>query len=496
MKDITRVINNCCLKNRYQAILLWIIVGFIIYFSFLSITRVYSFNSYYYDLGIFDQVVYNTSRGRILEMTNQAFNKNLNRLAIHFDPILIFFAIPYWFFPHFSILLFFQVLIVATGAMAIYKLSQLMIKNNFISFFFAVIYLLNFQIQRAILFDFHPVVLSTSFLLWAAYFYEKRRFFCFYLMIFLSLLTKEHVGLVILFWGVYLFLIKKDFKNSLLAGFLGLLFFILANQFIIPYFRGEAHFAIRYYSDLGGSMKEVFLNLIKNPLLIFEKLISQENFEYHRRLLFGNFFSLFSFPTFLISLPEYLINLLSKNSNMRGYYFHYQSIIVAFSFYSLILGYKKFSQLFKSPLIHQGAMIIFIVGNLFLYHHYSPLPFFSREPVKYSVDKNKIKSVLLWQKKLADEKIKMATTPKLAPFFTQRISYYNFLYDPTFHSLGYTDEEIFSKKKDVYKLADYIVIFKEEINTKPARQIFKNFQEDKNYQLLYNKNSILVFKKR
>lgn len=482
-------------KNLTEIILVFSIVFFVIYFFYLSLIRVYSLNSYYYDLGIFDQVVYNTSRGRILEMTNQSFNKNLNRLAIHFDPILIFFSLPYWFFPHFSLLLFFQILIIASGAVAIYKLSQLIIKNNFISLFFAAVYLLNFQIQRAILFDFHPVVLSTSFLLWAAYFYEKRRFFYFYLMIFLSLFTKEHLGLVILFWGIYLFIIKKDFKNSLLMGFLGFLFFILTNQFIIPYFRGESHFAVKYYSHFGGSVKDVFLSLMRNPLLIIGKMISLKNWDYHRRLLLGNFYSFFSFPAYLISFPEYLINLLSSNQNMRSFYFHYQSVIVAFSFYSLILGYKKFSQLFANQIIRQGAMIIFIVGNLFLYHNYSPLPLFTRESVKYSVDKNKIKSVLFWQKKLADEKIKVATTPKLAPFFTQRIYYYNFLYDPTFHSLGYTDEEIFIKKKDVYKLVDYVVIFKDEIKTKPAKDIFKNFLKDKNYHLLYNKNSILVFKR-
>lgn len=482
-------------KNFLEILLLLNMLIFLIYFSYLAIIRVYSFNSYYYDLGIMDQVVYNSSRGRILQMTNPTFNQNLSRLAIHFDPILIFFAPFYWIYSHFSILLFFQVLIVAMGALAIFKLSNLIIKNQLISLLFSLSYLLNFQIQRAILFDFHAVVLSTAILLWAAYFYEKKNYRWFYFFIFLSLFTKEHLGLVILFWGVYLFIFRKDFKNAVKIAFLGGGFFVLVNSFIIPYYRGETHFALGYYSDLGDSTREIFFNLIKNPMLIIEKIIAEKNWDYHQRLLFGNFYSLFSLTAWLIATPEYLINLLSKNGNMRSYYFHYQSVIVAFSFYSLVLGFKKSTVIFKNKIFFYLSLMIFVSGNIFLYHFYSPLPFFSREPVKYKIDKNRLKSIFFWQKKLKDDEIKLATTPKIAPFFTQRKFYYNFLYDPAFHSLGYSDEEIYLKKRNVYLLADYVIINKDEIKTKAAIKLYDNFLKDKSFHLIYNKNNILVFKK-
>lgn len=483
-------------KKPHEIILLISVLVFILYFSYLSVIRVNSFNSHYYDLGIMNQVVYNTSRGRVLEMTNPTFNQNLSRLAIHFDPILVLFAPLYLIFSHFSLLLIFQGVIVAMGAIAVYKLSHLIIKKKLLSLFFSLIYLLNFQIERAVLFDFHPVVLVTGILLWAAYFYEKKNYFWFYFFIFLSLLTKEHLGLIVFFWGSYLFIFKRDFKNGVLISLLGMIFFIAINNFIIPYFRGEVHFAFRYYSNFGDSSQKIFFNLLKNPFLILEKIIAGENWAYHQRLITGNFYSLFSFLTLLIALPEYLINLLSANSNMRSYYFHYQSVIIAFSFYSLILGYKKFNEVFRSQVVRRLALIIFISGNIYLYHFYSPLPFFTKEPVKYKINKDKLKTVLFWQRKLNDEKIKISTTPKIAPFFTQRIYYYNFLYDPSYHSLGYSDEQIFAKKSEVYKLADYVIIDKDEVKTTAAVRLYNNFLKDKHYQLVYNKSNILVYKKK
>lgn len=483
-------------KNRYLLLfLLFIIVIFSAYFSYLSIKRVYSFNSYYYDLGIMEQVVYNSSRGRILEMTNQTFDKNMNRLAIHFDPILVMFAPFYRIFPHFSILLIFQSLINGLGALAIFLLGKKIIKNEKISFLFSLFYLLNFQNQRAILFDFHSVVLSTSFFLFAAYFYEIKKYFWFFFFIFLSLLTKEHVGLIVFFFGLYLLVFRRNLRIGFFTVFLGSLFFIVTNNWLIPYFRQDSHFALKYFSDFGFNQKEIFFSLIKRPDLIINKIFSLRNFKYHQRLLLGNSYSFFSPLVYLIAFPEYLINLLSSNGNMRSYYFHYQSIIIAFSFYSLIKGYRNFYDLVKNKIIRLFVFFMFLLGNVYLFYHYSPLPYFTKEPVNYQINKNQLLIILNWANKLKDENIKLATTPKLAPFFTHRIFYLDFLYDSSLHSQGYSDEEIFIAKKSSYRQVNYVIIYKREIKTKAAKKIYQQLLEDKNYHLIFNQNEIEVFKK-
>src|SRR3989344_7679461 len=155
---------------KFQIFISVFILVFIAVFSYLSIKRYRTLNSYYYDLGIMNQVVYNTSQGRFLEMTNQDLKKNVSRLAIHFDPILAAFAPFYKLYEGPEVLLIGQAIILGLGALAVYLISQKILKKNLTSLIFSLTYLLYFSIQRAVLFDFHSVTLTTTFFLFALYF--------------------------------------------------------------------------------------------------------------------------------------------------------------------------------------------------------------------------------------------------------------------------------------------------------------------------------------
>jgi len=224
--------NNETMKNYiYKIILGLAIIFFIFIFSYLSIKRYRTLNSYYYDLGIMNQVVYNTSRGRFLEMTNQDLKKNVSRLAIHFDPILAAFAPLYKFYEGPEILLIGQTIILGLGALAVFLISQKILKKNPISLIFALTYLSYFTVQRTVLFDFHAVALATTFFLFALYFNLMKKNLWYYFFIFLSLMTKEHVGLVVFFLGTYLFFVKKERKMGIVTAVSGIIFFF--NQLFI-----------------------------------------------------------------------------------------------------------------------------------------------------------------------------------------------------------------------------------------------------------------------
>lgn len=79
------------LRKKYvaTAAAVALIVLYIAVFSYLSVARYLSFGSHYYDLGIMDQVVFNTSEGRTLRMTNPEIAQNTSRFSVHFDPLLV-----------------------------------------------------------------------------------------------------------------------------------------------------------------------------------------------------------------------------------------------------------------------------------------------------------------------------------------------------------------------------------------------------------------------
>lgn len=486
--------NKIQMTNKFQIsnlkfkILLWLsIIFFVIFFSYIAIRRYQTLNSYYYDLGIMNQVVYNTSRGRFLEMTNQDLMKNVSRLAIHFDPILAFFSPFYLFYPGPEVLLVSQVIIVSLGAWAVFLISKRILKKDLISFIFSLSYLFYFAVQRVVLFDFHAVSLATTFFLFALYFQEIKKWRYFFVFIILALLTKEHIGLVVFMLGIYQFFLKKERKIGWLSAAVGLIFFISTVYFIIPYFRGNEHFAMKYFYNLKERYKDIIINGLSYSKMILTPVI----------------YSIFSPLSLLISLPEWAINTFSLNNNQRSFFFHYNSVIVSFLFYSLILGYKNFNKLVKNKLIKNIVFFIFIFLNLYSIYIYNPLPYFVKNPVKYQdinpITKNSIK---FWQEKLKDEKIIVSTTPKLAPFFTNRITYHNFLYDSAYSEMGLIDNDII-KTIDDYKIADYVIVYRPEIGDIDKANLpvkfYQKLREDKNYQVIFsddlNEKSIEVYKK-
>lgn len=475
-------------KDKYLIFLFFTVLILTIIFSYLAIKRVNTLNSHYYDLGIMNQVVYNTSKGRFLEMTNPTFLTNMSRLAIHFDPILAFFALFYLVYPSFEVLLISQTFIVFLGAIPLYLLAKKILKNNLLSIILSLSYLFYFPNQRVVLFDFHPISLATTFLLFAFYFNYLKKYFWFYFFVFLSLLTKEHVGLVVAFFGIYQFIFEKKRKVGAITFFLGLLTFFLTYQIVIPYFRQDKHFAIDYYADIKLRIQDILIN----------------GLDYLNKLIPPVFLSLFSPKTLFIAIPELAINILSKNNNMRAIYFHYNSLIVAVFYFSLIWGVKNLQNIFlKQKKFFYLSIITFIITNLNSIYLYNPFPFFTKKKVSYQeITEIKKNSIKIWQEKLKDDKIKVSTTPKLAPFFTNRQYYYNFLFDPAYREVGIEDNFII-KKSDKYKLVDYVIINKEEIGNLSKGSLslifYNQLTNDKSFQLIYSDNrddkSIEVYKK-
>ena len=78
------------LARREERVAIALVAAYVLLFGALSLIRHWSFHSTGLDLGVFDQVVWNTSQGRFMEST-----LSLDRCAPHsffgdhFSPILV-----------------------------------------------------------------------------------------------------------------------------------------------------------------------------------------------------------------------------------------------------------------------------------------------------------------------------------------------------------------------------------------------------------------------
>jgi uncharacterized membrane protein len=501
----------------WSTFLLWVfILAYIAYFSYFTVLRYKTLSASYFDLGIMHQTVYNTYEGiihhdpdRFLELTNpHGGGAQITRMAIHNDVILGLLAIFYFFNNTPSTLVVLQTIVMALGAVAVYKIAQFVFKNNqIIPLVFASAYLMYTPLQRANIFDFHGVALATTFLLFMFYFWLTEKYKLSFLFFVLSVLTKEEIPLVTLFFGLYILArgheekmstifqnplktIKDMWKHFLCvkeneprnAGFavsiiiLSITYFALTMLYIIPHFRsGNAHFALSYYYDNDSGGAQTINNLLHIDSLRY------------MWFLLGPLalLSLLSPLHLFIAIPELAINLLSSNWNMHNIIYHYTSAIVPWVFISAIYGLhnlihflkKRQFKLRENVIYYVPALVILICTLLFSYYK-GPLPYSKEADIWPFKKKLGVQEVTLWADRLKNDNIKVAVTGHAAPLFASR----RYLY---------TLQE--------YTNADYVVIQKDEVYNGYQKEelipAYKKLEKDPNYQLIYYKNDIEVYKK-
>ena len=473
-------------KNKFEVVLCLLILLYIGYFSYISLIRHASLHSNYYDLAIMDQTVYNTYKGRILELTNPEGINNFKRMAIHNDIILALLAPFYKIFSGPQTLLVIQVIIIAIGALPIYLLSKLILKSKYLGVIFAFIYLMYPPLQRAILFDFHPVMLAVSFLLFMFYFFLTKRYWASLILFVLSIFSKEQIplttGLFSLLMAIFAYK-ENDRKKLFFSGvifFASLFWFGMSIWLITPYFRGGQHFALSRYKSLGDDPTEIIKNVITKPETYINLIFNNDNLKYLFLLLSPLvFFSIFSPIYLLIASPEFMINFLSNHSQMRGIDNHYTAVIIPFVFISAIFGAKEVMK--RKILDVKKISILIIIFTLIMSYYKGQLPYSKDSSLKLFLTRRpEIDSVKIWENKLKNENISVSASEKLGSHFSQRKKIYRF--------------------SESYKYADYVLILENDIyndwlNKKQSIKDYEKLKLDKDYNMVYKDEQFEVYKK-
>ncbi len=363
------------LRLDYYSVILWFsIASYIAYFSFLSFEKHLNFFTGRFDLGNMDQTVWNTLHGRIFELTNPDGTKIISRLAIHADFILILLAPFYLLWEDPRMLLAIQTAVLGLGAYFVFKISEHVLRNKFLSLIFAISYLLNPWVQKQNLFDFHAVTLATTFLLGTFYFSLINKYKFSLLFLLLAVLAKENIYITSFIFGIFLFIKTKNKLFLILSLFSVFAFYVIVSK-LIPDARGSAHFASEYFQDFGETPAEIAKNIFLNPVSTFFRLFTLPNLSYVYKLLLPlGFLSLLA-PLYLIFAGADIgINLLSENENFRSITFHYAAAIIPFVYISGIYGAKFLaSQKIRLFTLKNFGFFI-LISSLFTAYSYGTLP--------------------------------------------------------------------------------------------------------------------------
>ena len=314
---------------------------FVVIASITAVGRQHDYRTYRNDMGNMVQVVDNTAHGRFLRMTS-GDGRQIDRLASHVDPILAVFALPWLVWPDPAMLLIAQALLVALTAWAVYRLGLRILTDPMAAAGCALAALLYPPLQFAVLDEFHPVTLAIPFLLFAFVFLEEDRRWLAVPFLVLAALCKEEIPLVIALMGLY-FAVRKRRRWPLLITAGAGAYFLLAVGIVIPHFNGggSSRFMDRY-SGGEESIRSIATGLLTHPWRVATTLLAPSGLAYLVKLLwpFG-FTSLASPLTFLISLPELLINLLSSKPQQHSIAYHYIAGETPFVIAAMVLGLRR-----------------------------------------------------------------------------------------------------------------------------------------------------------
>jgi uncharacterized membrane protein len=234
-----------------------------------------TYHSLGFDLGVYDQAIWSTTQGRVLESTmTQANPIPHSQLSDHFSPVYLMLVPFYYLYPHPETLLILQTLALALGAWPVYLLAKLKLPPPY-ALVWVLVYLLFVPLAYVNLYDFHEVAFAVAPLGLALYFLERGRRLWFVVFLLLTFLVKEEMALVAAGFGVYALLGKREWKLGLGVLVGSIAAFALLVQVVIPYFSGGAtypYFSLRY-ADVGGSPSGIARTVVTNPLRIAHALV-------------------------------------------------------------------------------------------------------------------------------------------------------------------------------------------------------------------------------
>jgi len=247
--------------KKYVALLTICYIAIALAVCFL---KYYNFQYNALDLGIFNQVFYNTAHGQWLNLTIHS----TSYLGDHFTPI-IFLLLPFYYLYQSPItLLILQTLFIALAVIPLYLIAKDKLSPKQ-TLFICALFLFN-PITIAInIFEFHLLPLIILVGLWAFYFYDQQKFKPYLLFILLLLLINEDVSFIVFSFGLLALFEKRKLKWILIPILISTAYFFIAIKIISLFATdGSSKFLI-YYSWLGNNLWQIAINFfIKFPLVL------------------------------------------------------------------------------------------------------------------------------------------------------------------------------------------------------------------------------------
>jgi uncharacterized membrane protein len=322
--------------TRAGTLLAVMIFTYVVSWCGLSFLRHYYFHSSY-DLGIMDQVVWNTAQGNLFARSIEVTNDLGDHVRLYLAALsLIYLAIPS---PY--VLLTFQSLVLGLTAWPLYKLARRKLDSPAIGLAAACCVLAYPPLGFLNRYDFHIEVVSVPLLVAAFERIDSGDLKSAGVLMALTLFCKENLGVTVAALGLMTGLYYKHWRFGLTWVMVGLSYSSIALLVVIPAFRGEPSDTLSRYYWLGDTPYEMLWTALSQPAFVLRRIFVAEHVLTLLQLFAPlAFLPLFGLPALLPAVPALIYNFLAEWHSQGVIYQHYMAPVIPFVLVSAVLGLR------------------------------------------------------------------------------------------------------------------------------------------------------------
>ena len=304
------------------------VAAFVVVVGALALLGYESYSSWYLDMGLVDQALWNTLHGRFLQYTFYE-GVQMSLLADHVEPILLALLPVYAVWSDPRALLLVRVLAVGLTALPLYGMALRELESRFAALCTALAYLVFPMVLEAGIRcggNIRTEALALPFLAAALYNLKRESWRGVFLWLLPALACKEHISLLVAALGVYLLLGRRHWRPGLGLLALGLGWFVVAVWVFLPWMRGgeiSRHFAMSL-SALGGDrgVAGIVETVLARPAVLWETILPRPKPEFLFFFLLGLGFLPLLGGLSAVALPVYgLFLLYPTQPNLNDYHY-------------------------------------------------------------------------------------------------------------------------------------------------------------------------------
>jgi len=350
------------------------VASYVIYVSFHTILNHRSLGTAAYDLGIQENIIWNTLHGDFFLSTLM----DSHYLGIHTSFVLLLVAPVYALAPATETLLVVQALLLGLAALPLYLLARKILEKDSQALLIALLWLTHPAVGGANFYDFHPVAFSPLFLFTAFYFWWCRRWLPFWISIGLLLSVKEELAIVVILLGLVTLMGGNRRQGFQLAA-VGAVAYVTLQHFVIPHFAGGEHSYAWYYADIipaGEGPRGLVTTVLLNPVFALDFTLTEPKllfvFQLFAPLAFLCFFTLRGAVLISYGLAA---TLLATRPPLHQIGFQYALTLLTLAFIGALLTLREKPAAWRRRALIAAALLgiitCFHYGMIWPRHHFT-----------------------------------------------------------------------------------------------------------------------------